>query len=122
MLLKFAYWIHYVFGDEFGGGAAPPGSTQRLVFGEPDDDGEPMNVATTYNNDGHDLWLGYRRAGWQAHYRAKDARRLAWFILWDWWTVSTWFGLKRRIWYLSLHIIVESYKDIRKYNTDASTR
>lgn len=79
----------------------PPGSEVELEFGEMDG-GRPVFIATTYNNHGFELWLGYNHGGWTTHMWAKDARRLAWFILWDWWIVSTWFGLKRKIWYWAL--------------------
>ena len=108
--LKFAYWINNKLGDEWGGLASPPGVSAELDFGEIDN-GRPMYVARTYCNDGHELWLGTPNH-WHVFYRAKDARRLAWFILWEWWAKGTWFGLKRKIWYWALHIIVESYKGI----------
>jgi hypothetical protein len=75
----------------------PPGSECRLVFGGP----EMSQRATTYNNDGFELWLGTAHK-WHVFYKAREARRLAWFILWTWWAKSTWFGLKRRIWYWAL--------------------
>lgn len=78
-----------------------PGSECKLEFGEMDGD-QPMFIATTYNNDGHELWIGYNKAGWCFHCRAKDARKLAWFILWNWWIVSTWCGIKRKMWFWSL--------------------
>jgi hypothetical protein len=69
-----------------------------------------MFIATTYNNDGFELWIGYTHGGWLAHFRQSDARRLAWLILWDWWVVSTWCELKRRIWYWALRRRVERTK------------
>lgn len=122
MNLQLARWIQHHLSDDFwgDGGGGPPGRSPKLVFGEPDDDGLPMNIATTYNNDGMELWLGYRTAGWQAHYGARAARRLAWFILWDWWIVSTWCGLRRWIWYKALHTIVESYERITPDQADAA--
>ena len=112
MLIKLAYLIHHKLGDEYGGSPSPPGSGQRLEFGEKDN-GKHVHYATTYNNDGFELWLG-NDLGWNVFYRAEYARQLAWFILWTWWAKGTWFGLKRRIWYWSLGIIVESYKERRK--------
>lgn len=103
-------WIYNQLGEDIqhhGGTPYPPGSTCRLEFGEPDDDGRPMNIATTDNNDGFDLWLGYRHE-WHVFYPAAEARRLAWFILWTWWIKGTWCGLKRKIWYGALHIKVEN--------------
>lgn len=114
VILKIARWIRYHLA------AGPdkeehniPGTEPKLEFGDLDDDGRPMHVATTYNNDGFELWLGYRWK-WHVFYKDKDARRLAWFILWDWWAKSTWFGLKRRIWYWANRQIVKSYTGIGK--------
>jgi hypothetical protein len=105
--LKFAYWINNKLGDEWGGSSAPPGVNAELDFGEIDN-GRPMYVARACCNDGHELWLGTPNT-WHVFYRAKDARRLAWFILWEWWAKGTWFGLKSKIWYWALHVIVQSY-------------
>jgi hypothetical protein len=116
--LTIAKWINRTLGDDWGGNHSPPGSDQRLEFGEIDPGtGKPSNLATTYNNDGCEVWLWWA-GSWAAFYREKDARRLAWFILWDWWAVGTWFGLKRWIWYKALGVIVESYKQYRPINPD----
>ena len=109
MKLKLARWVHRALGEDWGGNPSPPGSTQSLRFGPEDDDREdlrPIYVAATYNNDGHELWLGTSHK-WHVFYADDQARRLAWFILWNWWIVGTWCGLKRRIWYWALHEIVE---------------
>jgi hypothetical protein len=116
--LKFAYWIDKKFGEDFGGNSAAPGSTAELNFGEMDG-ARPMYVARTYPNDGHDLWLGTPEK-WHVFYSEKEARRLAWFILWDWWAVSTWFGLKRKIWFWALGVIVKSYSGRTPLALDAS--
>ena len=79
----------------------PPGSEVWREFGELDGD-KPMYLATTYNNDGHEIWIAYNGGRWLCHFRASDARQLAKIILWDWWIVSTWCGFKRKIWYWSL--------------------
>ena len=78
----------------------PPGAECKLEHG---DDFE--RYATTYNNDGFELWLG-TKSEWYTFYSQKEARKLAWFILWRWWAVGTWFGLKRCIWYWALRSIV----------------
>jgi hypothetical protein len=96
----------------FGGSETPrpPGTAAALDFGEPDDDGRPMYVARPLN-DGFELWLGYRHQ-WLFTCRAADARRLAWFVLWRWWVVGTWCGLRRWLWYRAL----------RRVNRLAATR
>ncbi len=82
----------------------PPGSTQHLRFGEIElDDGIRPYVATTDVNDGFELWLGTMHE-WHVYYRHDQARKLAIFILWDWWFKGTWCGLKRWLWYKALHI------------------
>ncbi len=93
--MRFERAIMRALGDDEDG-LTPPGSSQRLDFGE-------SAYATTYNNQGHELWIGVDGLGWQMFFRAKDARRLAWFILWHWWIVGTWCGIKRRIYYWALH-------------------
>lgn len=112
--LKIARWIYKVLGENWGGGmASPPGTSQEIEFGELDN-GKPMYVATTYNNDGHEIWIAWNGGEWITFFNQKTARRLAWFILWDWWAVSTWFGVKRAIWYAALSVIVDNNKKIGK--------
>jgi hypothetical protein len=112
--VKIAEWIYRNLADEWGGNESPPGTSPRLEFGEPDPDtGKPPYLATTYNNDGFELWLHWG-GGWAGFYRAKEARRLAWFILWDWWAKSTWFGLKRKLWYWGLHEHLEYRRPLWK--------
>jgi hypothetical protein len=89
--------------DEY---CSPPGSEIWVEFGEVDPGhGRPLYTATTYNNDGFELWIAYTKGPWLTHFRASDARRLAIIILWDWWIKSTWLGLKRALWYRSLRWI-----------------
>lgn len=109
MNLKIAYWIQNKLGDDFGGSASPPGSAQRIEFGELDNN-KPMYVATTRNDDGHNIWIAWNGGKWITFFSQKTARQLAWFILWEWWAKGTWFGLKRKIWYMALSAIVESYR------------
>jgi hypothetical protein len=105
---KLDAWIYKNLGDEWGGSPSPPGTAAKLEFGEMDE-GRPMFVATTDGNDGFELWIGYRHK-WLFHCREDDARRLAWFIVWDWWIKGTWFGLKRHIWYGALSRMVRRNK------------
>lgn len=114
MIEWFTKWLYrWTSGDPFDkqafGYGVPPGAECQFEFGEIDD-GKPMFTATTYNNDGYELWIAYSHGGWLCHFKQKDARHLAKLILWDWWVVSTWCGLKRRIWYWALH---ESVKKLR---------
>lgn len=105
---KLARFIYNKLGDDWGGTPSPPGVNCRLEFGEPDDDGQPMHIATTDNNDGFELWIGYSHK-WLFFTRAEHARKLAWFILWQWWAKGTWFGLKRKLWYWALHVEVSGF-------------
>jgi len=111
MNLKLAKRIYKLLGDGDGGGDmyAPPGSDQRLeLFYE---SGESMFIAATYPNDGHEFWMGTRNKWW-GFLRRSEALKLAWFIIWNWWIVGTWCGVKRWIWYKALSAIVKSYKSI----------
>jgi hypothetical protein len=80
---------------------APPGDWLSMDFGDMDGD-KRMHYART-SNDGFEIWFGSPGVGWKAFYRMPDALTLARFILWDWWIVSTWCGLRRKIWYHLLH-------------------
>jgi hypothetical protein len=113
--MKIEDWIYDHLGIEWcgkGGGMAPPGDHLTLEFGEPNDDGRPVYVAST-TNDGFELYVGFRNE-WLFHCWAGDARRIAWFVLWDWWIKSTWFGLKRIIWYWALGRRVAKYRGLAK--------
>ena len=99
---KLVRWLYYKLGDDHGGNSSAPGSAGRLEFGELGDDGRMSQIATVTDSE---LWLGYRWK-WHVFYEAKHARRLAWFILWTWWTKGTWCGLKRKIWRWALHLEV----------------
>lgn len=103
---KIANWIFDNLSGDNSRHCVPPGAECQLNFGAED----APQIATTYNNDGFELWLGTPHR-WHVFYSAKAARRLAWFILWDWWIVSTWYGLKRRIWYWALHHDVQSWRN-----------
>lgn len=101
MKMKIAKILYTLLGEDFGGTPSPPGSTQRFQFGEIDD-GNPMYTATTYNNDGFELWICYTGGKWLFSCRKEYALDLAKFILWDWWILATWCGVKRRLWYWAL--------------------
>lgn len=106
MKRKIAKWLHKTLSTKNDG---IPGTEPYLQFGELDD-GKPMFTAATYNNDGFELWIAYTRGGWLVHFWQEEARRLAWFILWDWWVVSTWCGLKRRLYYWANREMLKRYR------------
>lgn len=112
--LSIARMLYYKLADEFGGGEAPPGSTLKVRFGG--HNGEPLYSATTHGNDGHDIWIANEKGNWIIFFSQKAARKLAWFILWDWWAKGTWFGLKRMLWYWALDKKVEETKRYNKSN------
>lgn len=115
---KISRYFYYLLGEDYGGNSAPPGSTQQLRFGEIDpDNSERPYVATTGNNDGFELWLGTMYE-WHVFYRAPEARKLAWFILWTWWIKGTWCGSRRWIWYKLLHIEV---RELQKEKSNANS-
>jgi hypothetical protein len=53
-------------------------------------------------NDAFELYIGYPNR-WEFSIRREHARKLAWFILWRWWIVGEWFGIRRAVWYWLLH-------------------
>ena len=117
--VSIAEWIYKHLGDDFwnDGWQGPPGTLPKLEFGTLGDDGRPSQVATTYNNDGFELWLGTRHK-WHVFYDAAEARKLAWFILWTWWAKSTWFGLKRKLWYWGLSTHLDYWRPIWRKHAD----
>lgn len=76
-----------------------PGEGLTLEFGE-SDIGVPAFKAET-ETSGEVVALCGRGYYW-GEYTDRQARRLARWILWDWWAKATWFGLKRRLWYWGL--------------------
>ena len=98
--------------DEPGSFDAPPGSLAQLAFGPADDDGAPLYVASA-RNDGFDLFIGYRDR-WLFHCEARHMRRLAWWVLWEWWAKGTWCGLKRRIYYAALTRALTPFREVAR--------
>lgn len=43
----------------------------------------------------------------------RDVAGLVWFLVWRWWIVGEWCGVRRRVWYWALSRIVRSYRDDR---------
>ena len=53
------------------------------------------------SEDACTLWAGTPDE-WGFHLSRTEARRLAWFVLWRWWIVGEWFGLRRWLWFFAL--------------------
>lgn len=77
----------------------PPGD--RLCHGD-------SIMVARVGNGGSDLFIGTRDE-WLFVRSAKQARRLAWFILWTWWAKSTWCGVRTWLWYKLLHRKAKRY-------------
>jgi hypothetical protein len=58
------------------------------------------------SEDAFTLWIGSQDE-WAFHMSRTEARKVAWFILWRWWIVGEWFGLRRAVWYWALRRIVD---------------
>jgi hypothetical protein len=100
--LRLSNWIYEHLGDRWCGSAVPPGDHRNLPFGH-------KMVAYVFD-DGGWLHIGWRDEMMANRITAADARKVAVFILWDWWALGTWFGLKRKLWYWALHRKVGSYR------------
>lgn len=72
----------------------PPGDGWQKILGSPE-----VPVYASWLDDGSHLWLGYG-SQWWGSLSAKDARRLAWFILRR--ELRLLFGLRRWLWYVAL--------------------
>lgn len=100
-------------GIDFGGGARRPPEAKTFRYVVDNDGLHPVtNTADEYqvfasNNDGMELWLGYRDQ-WKYHMSTPEVKALFWWILWEWYVKARWFGLRRPIYYWALR------KSIRK--------
>lgn len=101
----FGRWLMEATGDEWCGNTVPPGD--HLTLRVPMHEGASHDDHNVYcvNEDGSSFWIGYPRE-WRFHMGRKEARRMAWFILWDWWARKEWFGLRRWAWFRGLRLVV----------------
>jgi len=104
--LIFSRLGHDAFGD---GMPCPPGDGLSIRVGpsdrHPDGTTRPIYVVNT-SNDGFELWIGTDDR-WYWHCRREDAHRIARFVVWRWWVVGEWCGLRRWLWSWALGRRVE---------------
>ena len=101
----FEEWLYDALGSHWCGNTNPPGCNLGVDL---TDNRGVEDIARTLN-DGFELWVGSREE-WKWFCTGKAARQLAWFILWRWWAVGTWFGLRRTLWYWLLTRRCNRYK------------
>ena len=65
------------------------------------------------NNDGFELWMGWGNQ-WKYHLNQSEVRALFWWILWEWYGRSRWFGLRRPIYYWALRRHVAQFRKVSK--------
>lgn len=93
--------VYERLGEEWGGNASPPGDHLGIDLPMRGSTHRDDRYVVRTNNDGFELWIGTPHE-WYWHCSAADARKVAWFVLWRWWGVGTWFGLRRKLWYWAL--------------------
>lgn len=93
--------IYERLGEDWGGFPNPPGDHLGIDLPMGDSTNPRDRYVVRTNNDGFELWIGYPDK-WLWHCSAHEARKVAWFVLWRWWGVGTWFGLRRKLWYWAL--------------------
>ena len=92
-----------------GGGMHPPGDHLRWESPATGKDDEGLFVGGT-SNDGSDMAIGFRDGDrYLLSLRHEEARSLAWFVVWHWWVIGTWCGLRRRIWYWALRTRLDTH-------------
>lgn len=117
---RLADFIYKRLGPDWCGMPAPP--PHKVLYFQHDQGGNVGAVASTHPNDGAEVWLGTMNR-WHCFYRMRDARRLAWWILWDVWAVGSWFGLRRALWYWALNVRCKRHeKKMRPAGTPAPER
>lgn len=82
--------LYEALGRDWCGNINPPGDHLRVQLN--------CDYLAATSNDGFELWIG-TESEWRWSCGSEEARKLAWFILWDWWARGTWFGLRRAVWY-----------------------
>lgn len=94
-------WAFDVLGTEWCGNVHAPGDHYRVQL-----DPDYLGLVT---EDGGTLWIG-TSTEWSWHCRPAVARRLAWFILWRWWVVGEWCGIRTALWFWLLRRRCARYK------------
>lgn len=66
-------------------------------------DDRGASMVFSFQEDGGQFWIGYPDK-WLTSMRARLAVRVALWILWRYWIIGTWCGLRRRIYFRALHV------------------
>lgn len=82
-------------------GDPPQSPTLYYSHGRRTTPDDPDAEVISANNDGYELWFGYRDR-WLHHMRQEDVRLLTWYLLWEWHAKARWFGLRRPLYYWAL--------------------
>ena len=89
--------VYRCLGVEWCGLTGPPGDHLDYSL----ETWEAVHVS----EDGFTLWIGTPDR-WNIHLSRRDSHRLALWIIFRWWGLSEWFGLRRAIWFWALRRIV----------------
>ena len=100
--MKFEQFIYRRLGSHACGNVVAPCDWMSMHGG----------ISSTYpvvhiTEDAFTLWIGSANE-WAFHMSRREARRLAWFVLWRWWICGEWFGLRRALWYWALRRVVKT--------------
>jgi hypothetical protein len=85
-----------------GPAVRPPGGGLAARFVEP---GFEMTVV--HRGDAVDVYYGARSIT-AFSMSPGTALRLAWFIVWRWWALATWCGLKSSLWRWSIEVVARA--------------
>jgi hypothetical protein len=98
---RFAAWVSQRLVVRDGNAIRPPSA--KLAWSHLELDGSRLTVVS--RGDAFDLFYGRTRPV-VLSITPKAALRLAWFILWRWWVLGTFCGLKTRLWNWSLSVLM----------------
>ena len=124
--MKIPDFVCWLLSEDLGGSEQEPGSQQKLFVRESiggkveayeeiayeeltDPNRRGLLHCFSACNSGYDIGIGTPNK-WHVILHGAVARRLAWFILWNWWAKGTWFGLKRFIYHRANSAIVRRFK------------
>ncbi len=97
-----------MLGDDWGGNPGPPGQNV-IVRTDYADEAGVERVFSWGSNDGFDLGIGYPDE-WHVFINRKEAAALWWAITRR--ALSTWFGVRRWLWYKLLNRRVERTRNV----------
>ena len=95
--------LYHLLSDHWGNGDHAPSTSTEFRFST-----NSWPEIASLREDSSVVWIG-TMSEWHTNFERRDARRLGWWLLWDWWVKGEWFGWRRWAWYKLLRRRVAKY-------------